>query len=165
MQIDGSQGAPMLRFQGNSWFHVPLDTALPESFAIEFDYYTNEYNAVLFVSAYDSAVSGQSPPSYSGYRQGQYNFFAVGSTSVGVAVDAGTESLPKASGQNQAFTESVAHVRIEVTGQQARIFVDGDQVVIHPTAMLLRTDVVEFFYASVGSPGNGYLGEVRILGL
>ena len=68
MQIDSSQGEPMLRFQGGSWFHIELGALLPEDFAIDFDYFTNEYNSVLFVSSFDSAVSGTSAPSYSGYR-------------------------------------------------------------------------------------------------
>lgn len=165
MQIDHSQGDAMLRFSGGSWFHIELDTALPESFAIEFDYFTNEHNAVLFVSPFDAAVSGQAPPSYSGYRQGQFNFFSIANTSVGVAVDRASASLPRANVQNTAFAEAVVPIRIEVRGNQARIFVDGTQVVIHPSASVLRSDVVEFFYGSVGSPGNGYLGNLRILSL
>jgi len=165
MQIDRNQGEAMLRFQGGSWFHIELDTTLPENFAIEFEYYTNELNAVLFVSAFDAAQSGQSPPSYSGYRQGPFNFFSIASTVVGAAVDRGSDSLPMANAQNRAFTEGVVPIRLVVSGSQARIFVEGNQVVIHPAVSLLRTDVVEFFYASVGAPGNGYLGNIRILGL
>lgn len=165
MQIDDSQGAAMLRFQGGSWFHIGLDTALPENFAIEFDYYTNESYAVLFVSAFDASVSGQAAPSYTGYRQGQFNFFSLANTTVGVAVDSASESLPKANAQNRAFAESPVPIRLEVRGRQARVFVDGNQIVIHPAALLLRTDTVEFFYGSVGSPGFGYLGDIRILSL
>ena len=164
MQIDSSQGGPMLRFEGGSWFHIGLDSSLPDHFAIEFAYFTNESNAVLFVSAFDAA-SGQGPPSYSGYRQGQFNFFAIANTSVGVAVESGAQSLPKASARNAAFTQRVVPIRLEVRGNQARIFVDGSQVVIHPAASIPRTDAVEFFYASVGSPGNGYLGDIRIVRL
>ena len=165
MQIDRSRGEAMLRFQGGSWFHIELDSTLPENFAIEFEYYTNEHNAVLFVSAFDSAQSGQSPPSYSGYRSGPFNFFTIASTVVGAAIDRGSDSMPMANAQNRAFTESVVPIRLEARGNQARVFVEGNQVVIHPAASLLRTDVVEFFYASVGSPGNGYLANVRILAL
>jgi hypothetical protein len=165
MQIDRSQGAAMLRFQGNSWFHIGLDASLPDDFVIEFDYYTNEYNAVLFVSAFDAAQSGQEPPSYSGYRQGPFNFFSIASTVVGAAIDRGSDSLPMANAQNRAFAEGVVPIRLEVRGGQARIFIDGSQVVIHPAAKLLRSDVVEFFYASAGSPGNGYIGRIRIAAL
>jgi hypothetical protein len=165
MQIDSAQGTPMLRFQGGSWFHIGLDTILPENFAIEFEYFTNESNAVLFISALDPAVTGQSQPSYSGYRQGPFNFFSIANTSVGVAVDSSSDSLPKASAQNQAFAARVTLIRIEVRERQARIFVDNEQAVIHPAATLVRSDVVEFFYGSVGSPGNGYLGDIRILRL
>ena len=42
---------------------------------------------------------------------------------------------------------------------------EPEQVVMLPAATIPRTDVVEFFYGSVGSPGNGYLGDIRILGL
>ena len=162
MQIDSSQGEPMLRFQGGSWFHVELGTELPADFAIDFDYFTNEYNSVLFVSPFDSAASGTSAPSYSGYRQVPFNYFTFANTVVGVAVDSSSEALPKANAQNAAFTEGVTRVRIEVRNRQARVFINGEQVVIHPAATLLRTDVIEFFYASVGSPGNGYLGDIRI---
>lgn len=165
MQIDRTQGEAMLRFQGNSWFHIELGAMLPEDFAIEFDYYTNEHNAVLFVSAFDAAQAGQSAPSYSGYRQGPFNFFTIASTVVGAAVDRGSSNLPMANAQNSAFTAGVVPIRLEARGNQARIFIDGSQVVIHPSASLLRSDVVEFFYASVGSPGNGYLGNIRISGL
>jgi hypothetical protein len=165
MQIDKSQGDAMLRFEGGSWFHIGLDTALPENFAIEFDYFTNESYAVLFVSAFDAAVSGQAAPNYTGYRQGPFNFFSIANTTVGVAVDSASDSLPKANARNNAFTERVAHIRLEVRGNQARIFVDGNQVLIHPAASLIRSDTVEFFYGSVGSPGNGYLGNIRILSL
>ena len=115
MQIDASQGTAMLRFEGGSWFQVGLDSTLPESFAIEFDYFTNESNAVLFVSAFDAATS-QGPPSYSGYRQGQFHFFAIANTSVGVGVDSGSESLPKASARNAAFTQRAVPIRLEVRG-------------------------------------------------
>jgi hypothetical protein len=165
MQIDRSQGDAMLRFQGGSWFHIELPASLPENFAIEFDYYTNEYNAVLFVSAFDAAQSGQSAPSYSGYRQGPFNFFELASTVVGAAIDRGSDALPMANAQNRAFAEGVVPIRLEARGRQARIYVDGSQVLIHPAASLLRSDVVEFFYASVGSPGNGYIGNIRVLSL
>lgn len=162
MQVDRSQGGAMLQFSGGSWFHIRLPEELPENFVIEFDYFTNEAYAVLYVSPFDAAVSGQSPPSYSGYRQVPFNFFAVANTSVGVAIDAGTASLPKANAQNSAFTEGVVPVRMEVKGNQAKVFVDGKQVVMHPAATTPRTDVVEFFYASMGAPGNGYVGNIRI---
>ena len=165
MQIDHSQGDAMLRLQGSSWFHIELPAALPENFAIEFDYYTSEAYAVLFVSAFDASLGGQSAPSYSGYRQGQFNFFSLANTVVGVAVDSASESLPKANAQNAAFTQSVVPVRLEVRGRQARIFVGGEQALIHPAASLLRTDTVEFFYGGIGSPGFGYLGDIRILSL
>jgi hypothetical protein len=163
MQIDRSRGDAMLRFQGGSWFHIELPAALPENFAIEFDYYTNEGNAVLFVSAFDAAQSGQSAPSYSGYRQGPFNFFELANTVVGAAIDRGSDALPMANAQNRAFADGVVPVRLEARGRQARIYIDGSQVLIHPAASLLRSDVVEFFYASVGSPGNGYIGNIRIL--
>jgi hypothetical protein len=165
MQINSSQRPGMLRLDGNSWFHIPLAAALPDNFAIEFDYYTSEAYAVLFVSPFDAAVSGQTPPTYSGYRQGSFNFFAIASTSVGVAVDAGIDSLPRASSENQAFTQRVVPVRIEVRGRQARIFVNDTQVVVHPGATIPKTDVVEFFYAGIGAPGNGYVGNIRIRAL
>ncbi len=165
MQIDNSQGDALLRFQGGSWFHIPLDKVLPESFAIEFDYYTTELYAVLFVSPFDAAVSGGGAPSYSRYRQGQFNFFSIANTSVGVAVDAASESLPKANAQNNAFTEGLVPIRLEVRGKQAKIFVDGNQAVIHPSATFHRTDAIEFFYGSMGAPGNGYVGNIRIIGL
>jgi hypothetical protein len=163
MQIDRSQDDAMLRFQGNSWFHIELPASLPENFAIEFDYYTNEYNAVLFVSAFDAAQSGQSAPSYSGYRQGPFNFFELASTVVGAAIDRGSSALPMANAQNRAFADGVVPVRLEARGRQAKIYIDGSQVLVHPAASLVRSDVVEFFYASVGSPGNGYIGNIRIL--
>lgn len=165
MQIDSGQGDAMLRFQGGSWFHIPLASTLSDNFIVEFDYFTNEYGAVLFVSPFDSSVSGKSPPSYSGYRQGMFNFFSLANTSVGAAVDRGSASLPRASAQNNAFTERVVPVRLEVKGKQAKIFVDGDQVVILPSATIHRTDVIEFFYASVGSPGYGYVDNIRIRNL
>ena len=165
MQIDSSQGDSMLRFQGGSWFHVELGAELPERFAIEFSYFTNEYNSVLYVSPFDSAVSGTSPPSYSGYRQVPFNFFALANTVVGIAIDSSSEALPKANVQNNAFTQGVVQIRIEVRGRQSRVFVNGEQTVIHPAATFSRTNVVEFFYASVGSPGNGYLGDIRIVAI
>jgi len=163
MQVDDSQGDAMLRFEGGSWFHIPLERDLPESFTIEFDYYTTESYAVLFVAPFDAATSGRRPPSYSGYRQGQFNFFSIANTSVGAAIDAGSDSLPSAHGANSAFTQGVVPVRLEVNGGQARIIIDGKQVVMLPAATLHRTDVVEFFYGSMGSPGNGYIGSIRIL--
>jgi len=162
MQVDDSHGDAMLRFEGGSWFHIPLETDLPESFAIEFDYHTTELYAVLFVAPFDAATSGRQPPSYSGYRQGQFNFFAIANTSVGAAIDAGSESLPSARGANDAFTQGVVPVRLEVSGRQARIFIDGKQVVMHPAAAFHRDDVIEFFYGSMGAPGNGYIGNIRI---
>jgi hypothetical protein len=32
-----------------------------------------------------------------------------------------------------------------------------------PAAKFHRTDVIEFFYGSMGSPGNGYVGNIRIV--
>ena len=165
MQIDKSRGDAMLRFEGGSWFHIALDTPLPESFSIEFDYFTSESYAVLFVSGFDAAVSGQAAPNYSGYRQGEFHYFALANTVVGVAVDTSAESLPKANAQNRAFTEGMTHIRLEARGNQARIYVNGNQALIHPAASLLRTNAVEFFYGSAGSPGNGYLGNIRISSL
>lgn len=163
MQIDTSRGNAMLRFEGGSWFHIPLDATLPENFVIEFDYYTSESYAVLFVSAFDAAVSGQTPPSYSGYRQGQFHFFSIANTSVGVAVDRALDSLPWANASNSAFTDGVVSIRLEVRGNQAKIFVEGNQAVLLPSAEIPRTDVIEFFYGSMGSPGNGYVGNIRVL--
>lgn len=165
MQIDSSQGDAMLRFQGGSWFHIPLASTLSDNFIVEFDYYTSESYAVLFVSPFDSAVSGKSPPSYSGYRQGMFNFFSLANTTVGAAVDRASESLPRANAQNNAFTERVVPVRLEVKGKQAKIFVDGSQVVILPSATIHRSDVIEFFYGSMGAPGHGYIGNIRIQNL
>jgi len=165
IQIDNSQGDAMLRFAGGSWFHIPLTATLAESFVIEFDYYTNELYAVLFVSPFDAAVSGRTPPSYSGYRQGQFHFFSIANTSVGVAIDAASDSLPKANAQHSAFTDGVVPIRLEVKGNQAKIFVEGNQIVLHPSATFLRTDVIEFFYGSMGAPGNGYVGNIRIRSL
>jgi len=162
MQVDDSQGDAMLRFEGGSWFHIPLDTNLPESFTIEFDYYTTESYAVLFVAPYDAATSGGRPPSYSGYRQGQFNFFSIANTSVGAAISAASESLPSANGQNSAFTHGVVPIRLEANGRQARIFIDGTQVALLPAAKVLRTDTIEFFYGSMGAPGNGYIGNIHI---
>lgn len=165
MQIDNGQGEAMLRFAGGSWFHIPLAATLSDSFVIEFDYYTSELYAVLFVSPFDAAVSGAELPSFSGYRQGMFNFFTLANSTVGAAVDRASESLPRANAQNNAFTEGVVPVRLEVKGKQAKIFVDGSQVVILPSATIHRTDVIEFFYASMGAPGNGYVGNIRIRGL
>jgi hypothetical protein len=165
MQIDASNDEPMLRFQGGSWFHIELPEVLPDAFAIEFDYRTTEDYAVLYVAPFDAAVSGQQPPSYSGYRQGEFNYFAIANTSVGVAIDSSSDSLPKARAQNVAFTRDVVPIRLEIKGGQCRIFVDGEQAVLNPSADISRTDVVEFFYASMGSPGNGYVGNIRIEGL
>jgi hypothetical protein len=165
MQIDKSQGEAMLRFQGGSWFHVPLDTTLPESFVIEFDYYTSESYAVLFVSAFDAELSGQSPLSYSGFRQGPFHFFSIANTSVGVAVDRAMDSLPMASAGNNAFTLGVVPIRLEVKNKQAKIFVEGKQAVVLPSADIPRTDVIEFFYGSMGAPGYGYVGNIRVIRL
>lgn len=165
MQIDRSQGDAMLRFQGGSWFHIPLDASLPDSFAIEFEYHTNESYAVLFVAPFDSTVSGQNPPSYSGYRQVPFNYFSLANTSVGVAVDSSLQNLPKANAQNSAFIQGIVPIRVEVRGKQARIFVDGVQAVMHPAATIVRTDVIEVFYASMGAPGNGYIGNIRVMTL
>lgn len=163
MQIDKSRGDAMLRFEGGSWFHIPLDAALPGNFVIEFDYYTSESYAVLFVSAFDAAVSGQTPPSYSGYRQGPFHFFAIANTSVGVAVDRALDSLPRANASNSSFTRDVVPIRLEVKGNQAKIFVEGHQAVLLPSAEIPRTNVIEFFYGSMGAPGHGYVGNIRIL--
>lgn len=165
MQIDRSQGDAMLRFQGGSWFHIPLDTSLPYSFAIEFEYHTNESYAVLLVAPFDSTVSGQNRPSYSGYRQVPFNYFSLANTTVGVAVDSSLQNLPKANAQNSGYVQGVVPVRVEVRGKQVRIFVDGEQAVMHPAATILRTDVIEVFYASMGAPGNGYIGNIRIMAL
>ncbi len=165
MQVDKSQVEPMLRFQGGSWFHIRLDSNLPDNFVIEFDYYTNESYAVLYVSPFDAAVSGRTPPSYSGYRQVPFNFVSVANTSVGVSIDSSSDSLSKANAENNAFTEGVVPIRIEVRGEQAKILVGGSQVVMHPSATIQRTDVIEFFYASMGAPGFGYLGDILIRSL
>ena len=162
MQIDKTQGEAMLRFSGGSWFHIPLQKTLPNAFAIEFDYYTTEDYAVLFVAPFDPGVSGKQPPSYSGYRQGEFNYFALANTSVGVAIDTSSTNLPKANTRDSAFTERVVPIRLEVKGTDARVFVSGQQVVMHPAAQILRTDTIEFFYASMGAPGNGYVGNIRI---
>lgn len=162
MQVDRSQGEAMLRFQGNSWFHIPLGQDLPDNFAVEFDYYTNESYAVLFVAPFDAAESGASPPSYSGYRQGPFHFFTIANTSVGVSVDRALDSLPKANAANSAFTNKVVPIRLEVRGRQAKVFVEGEQAVMLPVAEIRRTDVVEVFYASMGAPGYGYIGNIRI---
>ncbi len=165
MQIDESQGDSMLRFQGGSWFHIPLTSTLPASFNIAFDYFTSESYAVLFVSAFDAAVSGQSPPSYSGFRQGPFHFFSIANTSVGVAVDRAMDSLPMANAGNNAFTQSVVPIRLEVRGRQAKIFVEGEQAVLLPSADIPRTDVIEFFYGSMGAPGYGFVGNIRVTSL
>lgn len=162
MQIDSSRGDAMLRFEGGSWFHVPLPETLPDAFAIEFDYYTTEDYAVLFVAPFDSSVSGSQPPSYSGYRQGEFSYFSLANTSVGVAIDTSSNELPRANARNSAFTDGVVPVRLEVRGSQAKVFIQAQQVVVNPAARILRTDTVEFFYASMGAPGNGYLGDIRI---
>ena len=162
MQIDTTQGNAMLRFSGGSWFHIPLQKTLPDAFTIEFDYYTNEDYAVLFVAPFDSGVSGKQPPSYSGYRQGEFNYFSLANTSVGVAIDTSSTNLPRANTRDSAFTEGVVPIRLEVKGTHARVFVSGRQVVMHPAAQILRTDTVEFFYASMGAPGHGYVGNIRI---
>ena len=162
MQIDKSEGDAMLRCQGGSWFHIALASILPEHFDIEFDYYTSESYAVLFVAAFDAEVSGLSPPSYSGYRQGPFHFFSIANTSVGVAVDRAMDSLPMANANNSAFTHSVVPIRLEVRGKQAKIFVEGEQAVLLPSADIPRTDVIEFFYGSMGAPGNGFIGNIRV---
>jgi hypothetical protein len=84
---------------------------------------------------------------------------------VGVAIDAASDSLPKANATHSAFTDGVVPIRLEVRGNQGKIFVEGNQIVLHPSATFLRTDVIEVFYASMGSPGNGYLGNIRIRSL
>ena len=162
MQIDKSLGDAMLRFQGGSWFHIPLSSRLPDNFVIEFDYYTSESYAVLFVSAFDAELSGHSPPSYSGFRQGPFHFFSIANTSVGVAVDRAMDSLPMANVGNNAFTSGVVPIRLEVKGTQAKIFVEGKQAVLLPSADIPRTDVIEFFYGSMGAPGYGYVGNIRV---
>lgn len=162
IQVDRSQGAPMLKMEGSSWFHASLPSDLPDDFSIEFDYYTNEDYAVLFVAPFDPSDSGSGPPSYSGYRQGPFNFFSIANTSRGAAVDAGSASLPSANGQNNAFTYAAVPIRLEVRGSMARVLVDGTQVAMLPAATIRRTGIVEFFYGSMGAPGNGFLGDILI---
>lgn len=163
MWVVDHEGRPMLQFQGGSWFHIPLDTTLPENFTIEFDYHTTESYAVLFVAPFDAATSGDRPPSYSGFREGEFHFFSIANTSVGAAVDAAADNLPRSNGPNKAFTEGVVPIRLDVKGNQARILIDGKQAAMLPAARFLRTDVLEFFYGSMGAPGNGYVGNIRVV--
>jgi hypothetical protein len=162
MQVEGDQGQPMLRFTGNSWFHIALPTDLPKAFAIDFDYHTTEAYAVLYVAPFDAGISGKQPPSYSGYRQGEFSYFALANTTVGAAIGSSSDDIPSANAQSSAFTERVVPIRLEVKGTQARIYVDEQQVVVNPAARFKRTDTMEFFYASMGSPGYGYIGRISI---
>lgn len=107
-------------------------------------------------------MNGKRPPNYTIYRQGEFNYFAVANTSVGVAIGSSSKSLPSANAPNRAFTSGVVPIRLEVRGTQAKVFVTGKQIVMHPAVTIPRTDTVEFFYGSMGSPGYGYLGKLRI---
>jgi len=161
MQVDNSQGSAMLRLEGVSWFHVPLAADLPEQFAIEFDYYAPESSSVLWLAPFDLATAERRAPSASGvYRPGRHNHITITTLGYGVAFGAGSTNMPKAKGENSAFLYGVVSVRIEVDGQQARLLVDGDQVVMLPTATFERTDIVEFFHA--GRRGAGYIGNLRV---
>lgn len=51
-------------------------------------------------------------------------------------------------------------IRLDVDGRAARVYVNGEQVVMLPSTTIVRSDVVEFSY-TLGR-GAGYIGNLVI---
>jgi hypothetical protein len=150
------QGRRLLRNTGprEAAFRVVLADALPDTFTIEFDVYFTHGNHQLVLLT---------QPHESGWNGVDYNFFRIGAAQ-GTGVEANSASgLGSSHNPDDAPTEGLTPIRIQVEGEYARTYVGANRTGNIPNAVLPRSEALHFeniYFATEEEPI--YLGPIRV---
>jgi outer membrane protein OmpA-like peptidoglycan-associated protein len=155
------QGRRLLRNSGPRYaaIEIPLPSALPDRFTIEFDVYMPHGNHRLAVATYSPAADGGNWTKLRG------NFFQAGGRGPGSGVVTGERGGPEALTRGQEFEEALSPLRITVDERYAMVYVGSKRVANVPNAELQRSETVyiENMYMN-GSDNPIYIGPIRIAG-
>ena len=155
------QGRRLLRNSGPRYaaIEIPLPSALPDRFTIEFDVYMPHGNHRLAVATYSPAADGGN------WTKLQGNFFQAGGSGSGSGVLTRERGGPEALTRGQEFEEALSPLRITVDERYAMVYVGSKRVANVPNAELQRsaTVYIENMYMN-GSDNPIYIGPIRIAG-
>ena len=155
------QGRRLLRNSGPRYaaIEIPLPSALPDRFTIEFEVYMPHGNHRLAVATYSPAADGGNWTKLRG------NFFQAGGSGPGSGVVTRERGGPEALTRGQEFEEALSPLRITVDERYAMVYVGSKRVANVPNAELQRsaTVYIENMYMN-GSDNPIYIGPIRIAG-
>jgi outer membrane protein OmpA-like peptidoglycan-associated protein len=153
------QGRRLLRNSGPRYaaVEIPLPSAIPDRFTIEFDIYMPHGNHRLAVATHLPTRDGGNWTNLRG------NFFQAGGRGTGTGVVANERGMPESVTRGTELEEALTPVRIMVDGSYAKVYVGSERVANVPNAELQRSEnlYIENMYMN-NNEYPIYIGPIRL---